>query len=91
MAKSRAKIYEEERAARAARRTANSDFILHNHLRELREARYLSQAELADFVGVCKSTISMWEHETKGIKDRNKLELCIILKCSVNELFDWEA
>ena len=90
MAKSRKRIYEEERAARAARRTSNTEFILQTNLRALRHDKYLSQAELAERLGVCKSTISMWENGVKGIKDKNKIELCRILGCSITELFSWE-
>ena len=90
MTKSRAKIYEEARLAKEARRAANTEFILPNNLKQLRNAKYISQADLAEELGVCKSTISMWEHGIKGVKDKNKLELCRVLKCSITELFNWE-
>jgi DNA-binding XRE family transcriptional regulator len=66
----------------------DSDFILKNHIKEIRQSRYLSQAELASRVGVCKSTISMWENGIKGIKDKHKIILCKILKCEITTLFD---
>ena len=66
-----------------------TEFILPNHLKELRAGRYLSQAEVAERIGVCKSTVSMWENHSKGIKDSHKLALCDVLGCSITELFDW--
>ena len=92
MAKSRARIYDEEKKvaeARAAMRIAHTDFILPNHLQELRTDKFLSQADLARKIGVCKSTVSMWEAGVKGIKDKNKVEICKVLGCDITTLFDW--
>lgn len=91
LAKSRERVYEEARLEieRKRQERIETEFILPNRLKEIREGKYLSQAELARRIGVCKSTISMWEHGIKGIKDKNKIELCRVLKCDINSLFDW--
>lgn len=71
--------------------TREKEFILPCHLRELRMARRLSQNELATLLNVTPSAISCWEAGTKGIKDRYKVALCKVLRCSITKLFDWGA
>ena len=93
-AKSRARVYEEERKLAEAKRAAktwmyNTEFILPNNLKQLRAERFMSQTDLARKIGVCKSTVSMWENGSKGIKDKNKIELCRALRCDITTLFDW--
>lgn len=92
MAKSRARIYEEEKKlaeARAAMRISHSEFVLPNKLKEMRMNKFMSQTDIARKLGVCKSTVCMWEAGAKGIKDKHKIELCKILECNVMILFDW--
>jgi DNA-binding transcriptional regulator YiaG len=82
---SRVKVY-----ARRHRKPAPvTEFILPNHIKEIRQAKYLSQKDISDKLGVHKSTVSLWENHLKGVRDKNKIELCRFLKCEITTLFDW--
>ena len=53
-----------------------------------RNSLKLTQKQLADLLGLKRSTISMWEIG-KSYPCSNKLnEIAILLHCTVNDLFD---
>ena len=56
-------------------------------LRELRKAAGLSQQELADYVGVDRSTICMYELGQRIPKDDIKIRLCEKLGQDVQHIF----
>jgi putative transcriptional regulator len=56
-------------------------------IKELREARNLTQKELADLVGIDVSTLRNWESGRSGIELIVKIaKLCNVLDCSPEEL-----
>ena len=61
--------------------------ILHNHLKELRQSKKLSQNELAEMVGVSRNTISSIETGQFSPTAKLALVLCIALECKFEELF----
>ena len=61
--------------------------ILHNRLKETRNARKLSQAELAELVGVSRNTISSIETGQFNPTAKLALILCIALDKKFEDLF----
>ena len=65
-------------------------YVTGNTIRQLREARKLTQAELADRIGVSSKTVSKWE-TAKGLPDISLLQpLAQALGISVIELMNGE-
>ena len=65
-------------------------YVTGNTIKELRESRKLTQAELAEKIGVCSKTISKWE-TAKGLPDISLLQpLARALGISVIELMNGE-
>ena len=65
----------------------NEQLILKNRLKELRAERGLSQAELADMVGVSRNTISSIETGQFSPTAKLALILCIALDKKFEEVF----
>jgi transcriptional regulator with XRE-family HTH domain len=66
------------------------DGPIHGRIAELREARHLSQEELATAVGVDKTAVSHWEN---GVSRPDLSRLCAVasaLGVSVDELISGE-
>lgn len=63
------------------------NLTLHNHLKEIRNTRKLSQQALADLVGVSRNTISSIETEKFNPTAKLALVLCVGLDCKFEELF----
>ncbi|MBD5155857.1 MAG: helix-turn-helix transcriptional regulator [Oscillibacter sp.] len=61
--------------------------ILKNHLKEARTERKLSQADLAELVGVSRNTISSIETGQFNPTAKLALVLCIALDKKFEELF----
>ena len=61
--------------------------VLHNRLAETRRARGLSQAALAEMVGVSRNTISSIETGQFCPSAKLALVLCVALDKSFEELF----
>ncbi len=61
--------------------------ILHNRLKETRTAQKLSQAELAEMVGVSRNTISSIETGQFNPTAKLALILCIALEVKFEDLF----
>lgn len=57
------------------------------HLREIRLARGLSQAELGELIGVSQQQINKYEHRTDYPKMSTMKKLAEALKCSPEELY----
>ena len=57
-----------------------------NRISELRKINRLSQAALAEFVGVTQATISKYELDQISIPDNAVEKLCIALNCSADYL-----
>ncbi len=62
-------------------------FILHNNLKAARAEKNLSQAELAEMVGVSRNTISSIETGQFNPTAKLALILCIALDKKFEELF----
>ena len=65
----------------------NDQLILKNRLREIRAEKGLSQAELAEMVGVSRNTISSIETGQFNPTAKLALVLCIALDKKFEELF----
>lgn len=61
--------------------------ILHNRLKEARSEKKLSQAQLAELVGVSRNTISSIETGQFNPTAKLALGLCIALNKKFEELF----
>jgi putative transcriptional regulator len=60
---------------------------LENRLKELREAKGLTQAQLADLIGVSRKTVNTVEHGVFVPSTIVALKLAGALGCRVEELF----
>ncbi|MBE6825781.1 MAG: helix-turn-helix transcriptional regulator [Ruminococcus sp.] len=65
----------------------NEALILKNRLKEVRTAQKISQAELAEMVGVSRNTISSIETGQYQPTAKLALILCIALDMKFEELF----
>ena len=65
----------------------NDQLILHNRLKEARAERGLSQAALAELVGVSRNTISSIETGQFCPTAKLALILCIALELKFEDLF----
>ena len=63
------------------------EFILKNHLKEARSEKGLSQAQLAEMVGVSRNTISSIETGQFNPTAKLALVLCIALDKKFEDLF----
>lgn len=68
----------------------NDKLILHNHLKEARSEQNLSQAQLAELVGVSRNTISSIETGQFNPTAKLALILCIALDKKFEDLFYFE-
>lgn len=68
----------------------NEGLILRNHLKEARNEKNLSQAALAEMVGVSRNTISSIETGQFSPTAKLALILCIALDRKFEELFYFE-
>ena len=66
------------------------ELILKNHLKEARSEKDLSQAQLAEMVGVSRNTISSIETGQFNPTAKLALVLCISLDKKFEELFYFE-
>jgi transcriptional regulator with XRE-family HTH domain len=57
-----------------------------NNVRALRNARYLTQAQLAMLLGILPQTVGTWEREEKVPRMRMRRKLARVLKVSEEEL-----
>ena len=60
-------------------------------IKELRKKAALTQAELAEAVGVTQSTVSQWESGTAFPRADKLPKLAEVLGCSVADLFNTET
>lgn len=68
-----------------------NNYVTGNVIRQLRELKNLTQAELADIIGVSAKTVSKWE-TARGLPDISLVEpLAKALGVSVSELFAGEC
>lgn len=65
----------------------NSGLTLKNRLKEVRTAKHLSQAALADMVGVSRNTISSIETGQFNPTAKLALILCVALDKKFEDLF----
>ncbi|MBQ4556043.1 MAG: helix-turn-helix transcriptional regulator [Clostridia bacterium] len=65
----------------------NSDIVLHNKLKEYRQAKKLSQDELAKNVGTTRQTIIAIEKNQFNPSAKLALLLCIALDADFEDLF----
>ena len=68
----------------------DNKLILHNRLKEARVEKSLSQAQLAELVGVSRNTISSIETGQFNPTAKLALVLCIALDKKFEELFYFE-
>ncbi len=64
--------------------------ILRNHLKEIRKEKGLSQAELAEMVGVSRNTISSIETGQFNPTAKLALIICIAVEKKFEEIFYFE-
>lgn len=64
--------------------------ILKNHLKEIRKEKGLSQAELAEMVGVSRNTISSIETGQFNPTAKLALIICIAVEKKFEEIFYFE-
>ena len=57
-------------------------------IRELREAREMTQGELAERMGVDRTGVNKWESEVALPRARQLPQLAEVLGCSISELFE---
>ena len=69
----------------------NEGLILRNRLKEARREKHLSQAELAELVGVSRNTISSIETGQFNPTAKLALILCIALDKKCEDLFYFDA
>lgn len=69
----------------------NEELKLKNRLKEARAEANLSQAQLAEMVGVSRNTISSIETEQFSPTAKLALILCIVLDKKFEELFYFEG
>ena len=65
----------------------NDKLVLHNRLKEIRAEKKLSQAQLAEMVGVSRNTISSIETGQFNPTAKLALVLCIALEKKFEDLF----
>ena len=65
----------------------DDSLILHNRIREMRTEKGLSQAVLAEMVGVSRNTISSIETGQFSPTAKLALVLCTALDCKFEQLF----
>ncbi|MBQ1410704.1 MAG: helix-turn-helix transcriptional regulator [Oscillospiraceae bacterium] len=68
----------------------NEQLVLHNRLRQARDEKQFSQAQLANLVGVSRNTISSIETGQFNPTAKLALILCIALDKKFEELFYFE-
>mgnify|MGYP002514812515 FL=1 len=64
--------------------------VLKNHLKEIRKEKGLSQAELAEMVGVSRNTISSIETGQFNPTAKLALIICIAVEKKFEEIFYFE-
>lgn len=62
-----------------------------NNLRSLRTARGLTQAQLAERLGVDASTVSRWEKRLQAIGDHHKRQAAHVFDVTPGQLMRWDA
>ncbi len=55
-------------------------------LKELREKQKLTQEELANKLGVCRTTVTLWEIGTNKPRAKTLVALAKILQCKIDDL-----
>ena len=65
----------------------NNDIVLHNNLKEFRQAKKISQEELAKTVGTTRQTIIAIEKSQFNPSAKLALLLCIALEAKFEDLF----
>ena len=65
----------------------DESLILHNRIKEARTQKGLSQAALAELVGVSRNTISSIETGQFSPTAKLALVFCIALECKFEDLF----
>lgn len=65
----------------------DDSLILHNRIKEMRTEKGLSQAALAEMVGVSRNTISSIETGQFSPTAKLALVLCTALDCKFEQLF----
>lgn len=63
--------------------------ITSNHIAEFRQRLGMSQKVLASLIGVSKNSISNFECGIYNPSLTNAIDLCIVFKCSLTELFSF--
>ena len=68
----------------------NSDIILYNNLKKIRQAKKISQEELANIVGTTRQTIISIEKNQFNPSAKLALLLCLALDEKFEDLFYFE-
>lgn len=65
----------------------NNKLVLQNNLKQIRNAKNLSQEELAKLVGTTRQTIISIEKQIFNPTAKLALLLCVALECKFEDLF----
>lgn len=74
-----------------SKKEQGEELVLHNNLKEVRTEQKLSQAQLAEMVGVSRNTISSIETGQFNPTAKLALILCIALDKKFEELFYFDC
>lgn len=61
--------------------------IIPLRIKAMREARNMTQSELAKRMGVTPASVSLWEANKKNPALSNLFRLVCVLECSISDLF----
>lgn len=65
--------------------------MLKNNIRAQRRMKHLTQSQLAEFCGVTKNTISLYEIQKMQPRLEVAVKIAVVLGVDLDELIDWRS
>lgn len=62
--------------------------MIQNKFNDIRHKYKMNQRQFAEYIGINESLYSNWEHQKRQPSLEKTLKISVILKCTVNDLFD---